>query len=159
MASEHDIADRELVLSRLLNAPRTLVFDTWSDAGHVSKWWGPQGFTTTTHEMAFKVGGRWRFTMHGPDGTNYPNIIVYTEIVRPERICYDHGDDESAENPVANFKVVVTFEDRAGKTFLTLRMIVDSAQQLEEMKKFGAVEGGTQTLDRLEQCLAAKQPA
>ena len=100
MASEHDIADRELVLSRLLNAPRTLVFDTWSDPAHVSQWWGPVGFTTTTHEMAFKVGGRWRFTMHGPDGTDYPNIIVYTEIVRPERICYDHGDDESAENPV-----------------------------------------------------------
>lgn len=95
--------------------------------------------------------------MHGLDGADYPNIIVYTEIVRAERICYDHRDDESAENPVANFKVVVTFEDRAGKIFLTLEMFVESAQQLEEMKKFGAVEGGGQTLDRLEQYLDASK--
>jgi uncharacterized protein YndB with AHSA1/START domain len=156
---EHDIAERELVLNRLLNAPRTLVFDTWSDPEHVSKWWGPVGFTTTTHEMAFKVGGRWRFTMHGPDGTDYPNLVVYTEIARPERIRYDHGDDDRSENPAPNFKVTVTFQDRGGKTFLTLRMLVESAAILEEMKKFGAVEGGTQTLDRLEQYLAEKQPA
>jgi uncharacterized protein YndB with AHSA1/START domain len=149
-------ADNELVLSRLLNAPPAMVFDTWSKPEHIGKWWGPQGFTTTTREMAFEVGGRWRFTMHGPDGTDYPNLIVYTEIVRPQRICYDHGDDEGVADPVAGFKVRVTFDDRDGKTFLTLRMLVESAQRLEEMKKFGAVEGGTQTLDRLEQYLAEK---
>jgi uncharacterized protein YndB with AHSA1/START domain len=146
-------ADNELVLSRLLNAPRTLVFDTFTEPRHINKWWGPNGFTTTTHEMAFEVGGRWRFTMHGPDGTDYPNLIVYTEIVRPERICYDHGDD--VENAAPGFRVKVSFEDRGGKTFLTLRMTVESAAQLEEMKKFGAVEGGNQTLERLEQYLAA----
>lgn len=156
MASEPDMAGRELVLSRLLDAPRTLVFDTWSNPAHVGKWWGPAGFTTTTREMAFKVGGRWRFTMHGPDGTDYPNIVVYTEIVRPERIFYNHGDDEGAESPVPNFKVEVTFDERDGKTLLTLRMIVDSAGQLEAMKKFGALEGGQQTLDRLQQYLAGK---
>ncbi|MDB5907214.1 MAG: uncharacterized protein JWP34_1328 [Massilia sp.] len=146
-------ADNELVLSRLLNAPRTLVFDTFTEPRHINKWWGPNGFTTTTHEMAFEVGGRWRFTMHGPDGTDYPNLIVYTEIVRPERIGYDHGDD--VEHAAPGFKVKVTFEDREGKTFLTLRMTVESAARLEEMKKFGAVEGGNQTLERLEQYLAA----
>jgi uncharacterized protein YndB with AHSA1/START domain len=157
MASDTDVAGRELVLSRLLNAPPALVFDTWSDPVHVSQWWRPKGFTTTTHEMAFKVGGRWRFTMHGPDGTDYANLVVYTEIVRPERICYDHGDDDRESKPAPSFKVRVTFEERGGKTFLTLRMLVESARQLEEMKKFGAVEGGTQTLDRLEQYLAGKR--
>jgi uncharacterized protein YndB with AHSA1/START domain len=156
MASDTDVADRELVLRRLLNAPPALVFDTWSDPAHVSKWWGPRGFTTTTHEMAFKVGGRWRFTMHGPDGTDYRNLVLYTEIVRPQRICYDHGDDESESGPVRDFKVRVTFEGQGGTTLLTLRMLVESVRQLEAMKQFGAVEGGTQTLDRLEQFLAGK---
>jgi uncharacterized protein YndB with AHSA1/START domain len=146
--------ENELVLSRLLNAPRPLVFDAWTTPEHIGKWWGPQGFTTTTYEMAFEVGGRWRFMMHGPDGTDYPNLVVYTEIVRPERICYDHGDDKGVADPAPNFKVRVTFEDRDGKTLLTLRMLVASAEQLEAMKKFGAVEGGTQTLDRLEHYLA-----
>jgi uncharacterized protein YndB with AHSA1/START domain len=145
-------ADRELVLTRLIKAPRALVFEAWTDPDRVAQWWGPRGFTTTTFRMDFQVGGVWRFIMHGPDGVDYPNRIVYTEIVRPERIGYDHGDD--VEGAGAGFKVVVTFEDQGGQTALTLRMICDSVEQLEGMKKFGAVEGGTQTLDRLEEYLA-----
>ena len=146
-------ADRELVLSRLIKAPRTLVFDAWTDPEHIGAWWGPNGFTTTTKERDVRVGGVWRFIMHGPDGTDYPNRIVYTEIVRPERIAYDHSDD--TDNGPNRFKALITFGDQDGKTLLTLKTIVSSAKALEEMKKYGAVEGGMQTLERLEQYLAS----
>ena len=92
-AESSSTADREMVLTRLIDAPRELVFAAWTDVKHVSQWWGPRGFTTTTHAREFRVGGVWRFTMHGPDGTDYANRITYTEIVKPERPAYDHGDE------------------------------------------------------------------
>jgi uncharacterized protein YndB with AHSA1/START domain len=143
----------ELVIRRVISAPRTLVFDAWSDPEHIGMWWGPNGFRTTTHSMDMKVGGRWRYTMHGPDGTDYENLITYTEIVRPERLAYDHGDDQDPDI----FKAVITFDDANGKTALTLRMICKSALQLEGMKKFGAVEGGQQTLERLERYITSME--
>lgn len=146
-------ADRELVLSRLIKAPRTLVFDAWTDPAHIGNWWGPTGFTTTTSQHEVRVGGVWRFIMHGPDGTDYQNRVVYTEIVRPARIAYDQ--DDGTDNDPNQFQVLVTFADEGGKTMLTLKMVVSSAKALEEMKKFGAVEGGQQTLDRLEDYLAS----
>lgn len=151
MTDVNDTSDRELVISRVIRAPRELVFDAWTDPEHISLWWGPHGFTTTTHEMAFRPGGVWRFIMHGPDGTDYINKIVYTEIVRPQRICYDHGDDEGPQ-----FKAIITFEEQGGGTKLTLQMICATPIQLEGMKKFGAVEGGEQTLERLDAYLASQ---
>lgn len=148
------IADRELVISRVIKAPRERVFEAFTDPHHISMWWGPRGFTTTTHAMEVKPGGAWRFIMHGPDGTDYPNRIVYTEVVRPERLCYDQGDDDTSSAP--DFKVVVTFEEQGGQTALTLRMICATVEQLEGMKKFGAIEGGRQTLERLEEYLSAQ---
>jgi uncharacterized protein YndB with AHSA1/START domain len=79
--------DREIVTTRVFDAPREMVFDAWTDPKHIGQWWGPIGFTTTTHEMDVRPGGVWRFTMHGPDGRDYKNRIVYTEIVRPERLA------------------------------------------------------------------------
>jgi uncharacterized protein YndB with AHSA1/START domain len=148
-------ADREMILSRLINAPRTLVFDAFTDPEHIGNWWGPDGFTITTTVRDVRVGGMWRFMMHGPDGTDYPNRIVYTEIVRPERIAYNHGED--VDNDPNMFKVWVTFEDQHGKTQLTMRMLVSSAAALQEMKKFGAQELGMQTLAKLEAYLATLQ--
>ena len=153
MASASSTADRELVITRTINAPRELVFAAFSDPQHISQWWGPNGFTTSTASMDVRVGGNWRFTMHGPDGTDYPNFITYTEIVKPERICYDHGEDETA----ALFSVAITFDAVGAKTAITMRMLCQSAEQLEGMKKFGAVEGGQQTLERLENYLSQAQ--
>jgi uncharacterized protein YndB with AHSA1/START domain len=76
-------ADREIVVTRVFDAPRELVFDAFTDPAHISNWWGPDGFTTTTHEMDVRPGGTWRFVMHGPDGVDYDNIIVYREITSP----------------------------------------------------------------------------
>jgi uncharacterized protein YndB with AHSA1/START domain len=146
-------SDRELVLTRVVNAPRELAFRAWSAPEHISRWWGPRGFSTTTHEMRFAVGGVWRNTMHGPDGRDYKNRVVYTQIVAPERIAYDHDDDGSGDSPP--FHVTVTFDDLGARTRVTLRIVFDSIKQHDETVKFGAVEGGQQTLGRLEEFLAA----
>jgi uncharacterized protein YndB with AHSA1/START domain len=71
------------VLTRTFDAPRELVFNAWTDPKQITQWWRLTGFTTTTHEMDVKPGGVWRFVMHGPDGTDYKNKIVFIEVVRP----------------------------------------------------------------------------
>jgi uncharacterized protein YndB with AHSA1/START domain len=148
-------SDREIVLSRVFDAPRDLVFAAWTDPEHVTHWWGPRGFTTTTHEMDVRPGGVWRFAMHGPDGTDYKNRIVFDEVVRPERLTYRHAGEEDAED--VRFRTTVTFADRGGKTELTLRMVFETAAERNHVvEKYGAVEGGEQTLERLAEFLAAK---
>jgi len=144
-----DTADREIVITRIINAPQTLVFDVWTDAQHLGEWWGPNGFTITTHSREMKVGGTWRFTMHGPDGTDYPNRVRYTEIVKPELIRYTH--DTGIDNDPQGFEVTVTFEREGEKTRLTLRSLFSSvAQRTLVVEKYGAIEGGNQTISRFE---------
>jgi uncharacterized protein YndB with AHSA1/START domain len=142
-------AGREMVISRNIGAPRERVFDAFTDRAHIGQWWGPNGFTTTTDEMEVRVGGVWRFTMSGADGTQYRNLVRYTAVDRAARLCYEHGDDTSL-----HFRTEVAFDEQGGETRVTLRLICKTAQQLEEMKKFGAEEGGQQTLERLERYLA-----
>jgi uncharacterized protein YndB with AHSA1/START domain len=138
---------RSIVVTRVFDAPRNLVFDAWTDAKHVGNWWGPRGFTTTTHEMDVRPGGVWRLTMHGPDGVDYQNKITYLEVVKPERLVYDHGG--------AGAQVTVTFEDQAGKTKLTMRMVFQSAEVRDGVvKKHNAIEGANQTLERFGEQLA-----
>src|SRR6201984_2566238 len=84
-------ADREIVISRVIDAPRELVFEAFTEVRHLSRWWGPKGFTTTTRAFEFRVGGEWVFVMHGPDGTDYQEGISWTEIAPPERIGLAHG--------------------------------------------------------------------
>ncbi len=99
-------ADREIVISRVINAPRELVFEAFTEVRHLSRWWGPQGFTTTTRAFEFRVGGEWDFVMHGPDQTDYQEWITWTEIDPPDRIALRHG--ESRDDPNA-FESVLTF--------------------------------------------------
>src|SRR3954447_22872983 len=100
-------ADREIVISRVIDAPRELVFEAFTEVRHLSRWWGPEGFTTTTQSFEFRVGAVWDFVMHAPDGTDYPEWITWTEIDPPERIAMLHG--ESRGDPNA-FESVLTFE-------------------------------------------------
>ena len=140
--------EREIVLSRVLDAPRALVFQVWTDPEHVSKWFGPRGFTTTTHEMDPRVGGRWRFTMRAPDGTEYSNRVEYLEIVPPVRLVFDHGSD--CDDDPKRFRVTVTFDEQSDKkTVVTLRQLHPTKQQRDATIGFGAVELGYQTLDKL----------
>jgi uncharacterized protein YndB with AHSA1/START domain len=148
--AETDTKDREILITRLLNAPRELAFRAWTDREQIAKWWGPRGFTTTTHEMDVRPGGVWRFIMHGPDGTDFDNKITYIEVVEPERIVYDHGDGEDVQ-----FRSTVTFEAQGMQTLLIMRAVFPTVEERDRVvREYGAVEGGNQTVDRLEQHLA-----
>ncbi len=141
-------ADRELVIKRVLDAPRELVFAVWTDPEHVAQWWGPNGFSTTIQEMDVRPDGIWRLVMHGPDGTDYKNKIVFLEVVKPERLVYKHEPEKGSE-PVT-FETTVTFADRGNKTELTFRILFPSAAIFKQVeKKYGAIEGANQTLGRL----------
>lgn len=141
-----DTSDRELVGTRVFDAPRELVFKVWTDPAHLGKWWGPRGFTTTTYAMDMKPGGVWRFCMHGPDGVDYQNKITFLEIAEPERLVYKHGGDGE---PV-DFHVTVSFEEEDGKTRLTMRMVFPStAERDDTVEKYGADKGLVEHLDRL----------
>jgi uncharacterized protein YndB with AHSA1/START domain len=141
--------DRELVFTRVFDAPRELVWKAWTEPEHVSQWWGPRGFTTTIHDMDLRPGGIWRQTMHGPDGTNYPSKHVFIEVVKHERISYTLTGGKEGD-PVHQLEQTWTFEAQGDKTKLTLRMLFPSAEAMEQIvKTYGAVEGAKQTLDRL----------
>jgi uncharacterized protein YndB with AHSA1/START domain len=153
--NQSSTADREIVQTRLLDAPRELVFAVWTDPKQIVQWWGPRGFTTTSHEMSVTPGGVWRFVMHGPDGRDYKNKIIYTEVVKPERLVYRHAGEEEHED--VRFHVTVTFEAQGRKTLLTMRSLFETAQEREEVvTKYGALEGGRQTLERLAEYVEKK---
>jgi len=142
-----DTRGRSVTVSRVYDAPRRLVWQAWTDLDHVDRWWGPTGFTTTTQAREVRPGGVWRFVMHGPDGTDYPNWITYLEVTEPERLVYAHG--ESAES--VEFHTTVTFEAQGPKkTKLTLHAVFVSAEAHRvAVETHGAIEGGKQTLERL----------
>ncbi|TCK20999.1 SRPBCC family protein [Pseudonocardia endophytica] len=141
-------SDREIVISRAIGAPRETVFEAFTQVRHLSRWWGPDGFTTTTRSFEFRAGGAWDFTMHGPDGTDYQEWITWTEIVPPERIALVHG--ESRDDPNA-FESVWTFEvDGDEKTRIVMRTVFPTKELRDEaVEKYHAVEGGEQTLRNL----------
>ena len=141
-------ADREIVITRLLDAPRELIWKVWTTPGHVVNWWGPQGFTNTIHEMAVKPGGVWRYDMHGPDGTDYKNRVIYIAVIEPELLEYTHdADDDPDFKP---FHATVLFEEAGDQSQVTMRLLLESAEERARMVEFGAVEGGQSTLN----CLA-----
>ncbi|MDB6118137.1 MAG: hypothetical protein JWO08_1918 [Verrucomicrobiaceae bacterium] len=150
-----DTSDREIVMTRVFDAPRELVWEAWSDTKHLNRWWGPRGFTNTYQEFNFSLGGKIKFIMHGPDGTDYPNWIVFHEMVKPERLGYAHGENEGEPE---HFRVTVTFAEEAGKTRLTMKLIFPTVEARDHtVKEVGAIEGGNQTLDRLGEELAWMQ--
>ncbi len=145
--------EREINIVRMISAPVAKVFAAFSDPKGMATWWGPNGFTTTTHHMDFRVGGTWVYTMHGPDGTDYPNHVAYTSIETGRVIAYDHGTD--ADHP-ALFKAVISFAPQGGKTRVSLRLILADAAQRPNYVAFGAVEGGYQNLARLDAFIASE---
>lgn len=147
-AGNGEPSSREIVLVREFDAPPELVFDAWTDPRHIVKWWGPDGFTNTTSSMEVRPGGEWIFVMHGPDGTDFDNRIVFLEVSRPARLVYAHGSSDP-DDP-SRFDVTVTFEDLGGRTRLTMRSLFATADARDfAVREFGAIEGGRQTLARL----------
>jgi len=143
----HTTADREIVLSRVIGAPPELVFEAFTRVRHLSQWWGPDGFTTSTRSFEFRVGGEWDFVMHGPDGTDYPEWITWREIVPPARIALLHG--EFRDDPNA-FESLLTFEPAGEETRIVMRTVFPTKELRDEAAaKYHAVEGGEQTLRHL----------
>ena len=146
--------DREIVLSRVIAAPRSLVFKAWTDPEHLPRWFGPAGFKVETQEIDIRVGGRWRFVFTGPDGTRYDNRMVFLKVEAPRLLEMDHGQDK--DDDPGRFRVIVTFDEQSdGKTVLTLRQLHPTKAQRDAGIGFGAVEFGYQTLDKLALHLAA----
>jgi uncharacterized protein YndB with AHSA1/START domain len=154
IAKTVDTSDREIITTRLINAMPEKVYSAFTEAKHLMNWWGPNGFTTTTHEMNFAIGGKWLFIMHGPDGVDYPNCIKYKNIIPNQRIEYEHG--VAVDGP-AHFCNIITFEKVEMQTLVTMRAILPTVEILNEMKKFGAAEGGKQTIARLDQFICQTQ--
>jgi uncharacterized protein YndB with AHSA1/START domain len=147
--------DRELVLSRVFDAPRDLVFRAWIEKEHFAKWFGPRGFTITLKEADVRVGGRLRFDMRAPDGKLYDNRIEFLEIKRPELLVYDHGSDK--DDDPERFRVTLTFDEQSDKkTVLTMRSLLPTKEQRAIKIGFGAVELGYQTLDKLAEHLRSQ---
>ena len=147
---------KAIIATREFDAPRALVFEVWTDPRHLAKWWGPNGFSTTTSRYEMKAGGVRRFVMHGPDGRDYDNRITFDEIVPPDLIRYHHGGGDDVE-PV-QFRTTVTFEElERSLTRVTLHATFPSAAERDRViKEYGAAEGAQQTLARLADYVASR---
>ena len=150
-----ETSDREIVITRVVNAPRELVWDAMTKPEHVVNWWGPHGFTSTIKKMDVWPGGVWDHIMHGPDGANYPNYKVFKEVVPPSRLTFSHGGTKEGGSLRVESECIWTFDTvEEGKTLVTIRMIFPSAKMRDMViKEYGAIEGGKQTLERLAQRL------
>ena len=145
-------ADREIAITRVIHARRELVFEAFTEVRHLSRWWGPDGFTTTTRAFELRVGGAWDFVMHGPDGTDYQEWISWTEVVPPERLAMLHG--ERRDDPNA-FESVITFSDEGPATRIDMRTVFPTKELRDEaVEKYHAIEGGQQTLAHLDAYVA-----
>lgn len=141
----------EIRITRIYEAPVKVVWDAWTDPKQVAQWWGPRGFTLTTHSKDLRKGGRWVYTMHGPDGVDYPNNTIYHEVEKYSRLVYDHGGYE--DRPPL-FRVDVQFTDLNGKTKMDMTMTLPTPEAAAETKKFIKKAGGDSTWDRLAEYLA-----
>lgn len=137
------VASREIRVTRVVNAPRELVFKCWTSPEHIAHWWGPNGFTITIFEMDVRPGGIWRFVMHGPDGVDYQNRIEFVEISPPERLVLNHVSGPT-------FLLTVEFTDLGDRTEVSVQSLFDSAQVRDQViRQVGADEGLRQNVDRL----------
>lgn len=154
-------SDHEIVITRIFNAPRELVFKVWTDPAHVAQWWGPKGFTTTVTELDLHPGGKWRYVMRGPDGTEYPVKGVFREIVPPERIVTSDEFDQGFEKVMntdlpSGIVMTAVFEDLVGKTKLTLQIIHPTAEDRRKHEEMGVVAGWNSSFDYLDEHLAKR---
>ena len=145
--AKNNTKDRELTISRTINAPVELVWEVWTDPEHIAKWWGPNGFTNTITVMDVKPGGVWNLVMHGPDGTDYKNKSIFKEIIRHKKIVYEHVS-------APKFVATIEFEAQGEQTFISWHMLFETHEQfIQVVKTFKADEGLKQNLEKLNQYL------
>lgn len=145
---------RDINIIRVYDAPVALVWDAWTDPAQVAQWWGPRGFTLTTHSKDLRVGGHWNYTMHGPDGTDYENTTLYHEVEEHAKLVYDHGGHK--DRPPL-FRVTALFTDLGGKTRLEMTMTLPTPEAADETRKFIKKAGGDSTWDRLAEYVEKRQ--
>jgi len=136
-------SDRELRLTRVIDAPVALVWEVWIKPEHLAQWWGPNGFTNTITKMDTQPGGEWELVMHGPDGTNYPNKSIFREIVVHKKIVYEHTSSPK-------FISTIEFEESGEQTNLSWHMLFETAEEfIRTVKTFKADEGLKQNIEKL----------
>jgi uncharacterized protein YndB with AHSA1/START domain len=151
MAATND--SKEIRIVRIYDAPLKAVWDAWTDPDQVAQWWGPRGFSITTHSKDLRPGGNWIYTMHGPDGVDYPNSTLYLEVEPLAKLVYDHGGND--ERPPL-FRVTVLFAEVDGKTRMDMSMGLASADAAAQTRQFIKQVGGNSTWDRLAEYLAKR---
>jgi len=144
MQNENNTADREIRISRLLNAPIELVWEVWTNPEHIKNWWGPNGFTNTISIMNVQPDGEWNLIMHGPDGTDYRNESIFKEVVKHKKLVYDHISGPK-------FTATITFEEQGDKILLSWHMLFRNKEEfIQTVKTFKADEGLKQNVEKLQ---------
>jgi uncharacterized protein YndB with AHSA1/START domain len=136
----------QIHLTRVYDAPLQSVWEAWTVPEEIAQWWGPRGFTLTTHSRDLRAGGHWHYTMHGPDGTDYENTTQYLEVEPQARLVYDHCGHR--DRPPL-FRVTVLFAEHDGRTRLDLNFAFATPEVATEMRGFIRKAGGESTWDRL----------
>lgn len=140
---KNDTSDREIFLTKILNAPVELVWEVWTSPEHIANWWGPNGFTNTISKMDVSPGGEWNLVMHGPDGTDYKNKSVFKEVIPFKKLVYEHVS-------APKFTATIQFEAQGEQTFLSWHMLFETAEQfIQVVKTFKADEGLKQNVEKL----------
>jgi len=135
--------DSEIVTTRVLNFPQELVFKAWSNPEHLKNWWGPKGFTNTFHEFDFRVGGIWKFTMHGPERGNFENECEFIKIDKPNLIAWKRHS-----KPL--FQILTTFEAISeNETKVVFKMLFETEAECQKLKPY-VVDKNEENFDKLE---------
>ncbi len=156
--TKSDVADRELVLVRVFNAPRELVWKAWTDPKRLAQWWGPTHFTNPVCEVDARPGGKWRIVMRGPDGAEFPHGGEYIEVTPPSKLVMTNSL-EGAFQPFGPSTWTVTFDEVDGKTTLTTRVLCATPTDRETMEHMGWRGGYGMSLDKLAALFGRTNPA
>ena len=144
-------AGRELIVTRLLDAPIELVWEVWTHPDHIVNWWGPEGFTSTIYTMDVRPGGEWKLILHGPDGTDYKNKSQFKEVIPFKKLVYEHVT-------APHFTATVEFTRQGDKTFLHWRMLFDTTEEfIHTVKTYKADIGQKQNVEKLDRYLAGQK--
>lgn len=145
---KNNTTDREIKVFKLLNAPIDLVWKVWTEPNHIANWWGPRGFTNTITKMEVKAGGEWTLIMHGPDGVDYKNKSIFTEVIKHKKLVYEHQSSPK-------FIATIEFESLGDKTRLDWHMLFENKEQfIQVVKTFKADEGLKQNIEKLGEYLS-----
>jgi uncharacterized protein YndB with AHSA1/START domain len=154
-AGANPTSDRELVLTRLINAPREKVFRAWTEPDLLKQWFAPLPYTTPLVETDVRPGGSNLIVMRGPDGTEFPTRGVYLEVVRNERLVFTDAYTKAWEPSEKPFMtVIITFEDEGGNTKYTARVSHWTVADREQHEKMGFHQGWSQCADQLASLVA-----